>query len=168
MKKLLLALSLLCAAGASEAQTVSSRGFIHPGGLHTQSDFDRIKQQLADGNKKVTSAYEVLKSAAYAQSGAATYPVETIVRGGSGENYINAARGATIAYQNALRWKIEGNQACAKHAVDVLMKWCNTTKAISGSSDQCLAKGLYGYQFAQAAELMRDYEEWAPEDFAKF
>lgn len=168
MKKLLLALSLLCAAGASEAQTVSSRGFIHPGGLHTQSDFDRIKQQLADGNKKVTSAYEVLKSAVYAQSGAATYPSETIVRGGSGENYINAARGATIAYQNALRWKIEGNQACAKHAVDVLMKWCNTTKAISGTSDQCLAKGLYGYQFAQAAELMRDYEGWAPEDFAKF
>lgn len=169
MKRLIFSLAMAATFGAAAGQTQSDRGFIHPGGLHTQSDFDRIKQQLADGNKKVTAAYQVLKSAAYAQSGAATYPTETIVRGGGkGENYINAARGAAIAYQNALRWKIEGNEACAKHAVQVLMAWCNTTKNITGNSDQCLAKGLYGYQFAQAAELMRDYEGWSREDFSKF
>ncbi len=149
------------------AQT--ERGFRHPGGLYTQDDFDRVKQQIADGNSRVIAAHNVLKSAAYAQSSAGTSPVETIVRGGgSGENYINAARGATIAFQNALRWKIEGNKACANHAVDVLMRWCNTTKAVTGNSDQCLAYGLYGYQFAQAAELMRDYEGWKPEDFQAF
>ena len=147
----------------------TNRGFIHPGGLHTQADFDRIKQQLADKNSRVTQAYNKLKTAAYAQPSAATYPVETIVRGGgSGENYINAARGATIAYQNALRWKIEGNTACARHAVDVLMQWARTTKTIGGDSNYALAAGLYGYQFAQAAELMRDYEGWSGEDFATF
>lgn len=147
----------------------TQRGFRHPGGLHTQADFDRIKQQLADKNTKVVQAYNVLKSAEYAQSTAATYPVETIVRGGgSGENYINAARGATIAYQNGLRWKIEGNEACAKHAVDVLMKWARTTKNISGDSNYALASGLYGYQFAQAAELVRDYEGWKTADFELF
>ena len=151
----------------STAQT--ERGFRHPGGLYTQDDFDRVKQQIADGNSRVIAAHNVLRSAAYAQSSAGTNPVETIVRGGgSGENYINAARGATIAFQNALRWKIEGNKACANHAVDVLMRWCNTTKAVTGNSDQCLAYGLYGYQFAQAAELMRDYEGWKPEDFQAF
>ena len=145
------------------------RGFIHPGGLHTQADFDRVKAQLAAGNTKVKQAYAKLTSAAYAQSGVQTYPVETIVRGGgSGENYINAARGATMAYQNALRWKIGGTEANAKAAVRILMAWCNTTKAISGNSDQCLAVGLYGYQFAQAAELMRDYEGWSREDFDRF
>ncbi len=169
MKKTLLILAMSACFGMAAGQTNEDRGFIHPGGLHTQSDFDRIKQQLAAGNKKVTQAYNILKNAEYAQSTAATYPLETIVRGGgSGENYIQAARGATIAYQNALRWKIEGNEACAKHAVQVLMAWCNTTKNITGNSDQCLAKGLYGYQFAQAAELMRDYEGWKREDFAKF
>ena len=146
----------------------ADRGFRHPGGLHTQEDFDRIKQQLAEGNKKVTEAYNVLKNAAYSQPGVVSYPVETIVRGGSGENYINAARGATMAYQNALRWKIEGNTACAKNAVKILMAWANTTKAVSGTSDQCLAKGIYGYEFAQAAELMRDYEGWSAEDFNTF
>ena len=155
-------------AGNLGAAYDADRGFIHPGGLHTQADFDRIKQQLANGNAKVTAAMKVLREATYSQASCATYPTETIVRGGSGENYINAARGATIAYQNALRWKIDGTKANADHAVKVLMDWCNTTKAISGSSDACLACGLYGYQFAQAAELMRDYEGWKAEDFAKF
>ncbi|MBQ8968345.1 MAG: alginate lyase family protein [Bacteroidaceae bacterium] len=144
------------------------RGFIHPGGLHTQADFDRVKQLLADKNTAVTQAYNVLKTAAYSQSSVATNPVETIVRGGTGENYINAARGATMAYQNALRWKIDGTKANAQAAVRILMAWANTTKVVTGTSDAILAMGLYGYQFAQAAELMRDYEGWSQEDFRKF
>ena len=146
----------------------TERGFRHPGGMHTQQDFDRIKAQLAAGNATVKAAYNVLKSAAYAQPGVQTYPVESIVRGGTGENYINAARGATMAYQNALRWKIEDNEACAKAAVRILMAWANTTKQVTGTSDQCLAVGIYGYQFAQAAELMRDYEGWSRTDFETF
>lgn len=148
----------------------TDRGFRHPGALHTDEDFARIRRQLdaSTGNERVKAAYEVLKNAEYAQAGCATYPVETIVRGGTGENYINAARGATIAYQNALRWKIDGSEAHARHAVDVLMAWARTTKAIGGNSNYALAAGLYGYQFANAAELMRDYEGWAEEDFETF
>ena len=153
---------------AQDSDLVLDRGFVHPGGLHTEADFARVKAQLESGNTLVKQAYQKLTSAAYSQSSVQTYPVETIVRGGSGENYINAARGATMAYQNALRWKISGSVANAKAAVRILMAWANTTKAVSGSSDQCLAVGLYGYQFAQAAELMRDYSGWDPEDFATF
>ena len=80
-----------------------NRGFHHPGGLIRQEDFDRIKKQLEEENKKVTSAYDILKNAQYAQHNVVTYPSETIIRGGNGENYINAARGASIAFQNALR-----------------------------------------------------------------
>lgn len=147
----------------------TDRGFTHPGGLHTQADFDRVRRQLAEGNEKVKAAYEILKKAEYAQPGVQTWPVETIVRGGGvGENYINAARGATMAYQNALRWKIEDNKACADAAVRILMAWANTTKAIGGDSNYALAAGLYGYQFAQAAELMRDYEGWNRKEFNTF
>jgi len=145
------------------------RGFIHPGGLHTQADFDRVKAQLAAGNSKVKQAYQKLISAAYSQSSVQTTPLESIVRGGgSGENYINAARGATMAYQNALRWKIDGTRTNADAAVRILMSWAKTTKVITGNSDQCLAVGLYGYQFAQAAELMRDYDGWSTTDFEAF
>ena len=156
-------------SGITDEDYDTDRGFIHPGMLHTEADFARVRKQLADGDTKVTEAYNVLKAAAYAQSSANTYPVETIVRGGgTGENYINAARGATIAYQNALRWRIEGNKNCAKHAVEVLMAWANTCKYISGNSNWALAAGLYGYQFANAAELVRDYDGWNKEDFETF
>lgn len=146
-----------------------NRGFRHPGALHTQSDFERIRKQLDEGNSRVVEAYNVLKSAEYAQSYCPTYPVETIVRGGGvGENYINAARGATIAYQNALRWQIDGSRDHAQHAVDVLMQWARVTKGIGGDSNYALAAGLYGYAFANAAELVRDYDGWSPEDFKFF
>ena len=147
----------------------TERGFIHPGGLYTQEDFGRVKNKIEEGDEQILTAYNILKTAEYAQPNARTYPVEKIVRGGGvGENYINAARGATIAFQNALRWKIEGNLNCAQHAVEVLMSWAKTTKLVTGDSNYALATGLYGYQFAQAAEIMRDYEGWTGEDFEFF
>ena len=171
MKARILTLTLLLLPFTSNLvpALAQERGFIHPGGLHTQADFDRVKAQIAAKQTTVTKAWNKLKAAEYAQSGVQTYPVETIVRGGgSGENYINAARGATMAYQNALRWKIGGTAANAKAAVRILMAWCNATKAISGNSDQCLAVGLYGYQFAQASELMREYDGWKREELEAF
>lgn len=160
-------LTAMLAAGAQTYDT--NRGFLHPGGLHTQADFDRIKAQLAAGNPTVTAAFNVLRNAAYAQSDVQTYPVETIVRGGgNGENYINAARGATMAYQNALMWRITGEEAHAQAAVRVLMAWAGVTRHISGDSNYALAAGLYGYEFAQAAELVRDYSGWQADSFARF
>lgn len=158
MKKIYALLAtLLLTIGVTAQSYNTNRGFVHPGGLHTQEDFDRIKDLLAKGDPTITAAVKVLTQAAYAQSTAGTSPVQTIVRGGGkGENYINAARGATIAYQNALVWKITGNKANASHAINVLMQWANTTKGIGGDSNYALAAGLYGYQFAQAAELLRD------------
>ena len=125
-----------------------NRGFYHPGGIYVQKDFDRIKNQLEEKNEKVTLAYNILKKAAYTQSDAQTYPTETIVRGGNVENYLNAARGGSIAFQNALKWKIEGNELCAKHAIEVLMNWATTTKLVTGDTNHALATGLYGYEFA--------------------
>ncbi len=156
-------------AGSIAEAYDADRGFIHPGGLHTQADFDRVKAQLEAGNETVTEAWNLLKEADYSQSSVATYPVETIIRGGgTGENYINAARGATMAYQNALRWKIAGTEANAKAAVRILNAWAQTTTSVSGNSNYALAAGIYGYQFAQAAELVRDYEGWEAEDFEAF
>ena len=174
MKRLLLMLCIMfgisiCVSAQKDDGKSLNKGFIHPGGLHTQADFDRVRAQLAAGNPKVTQAYNVLKTAGYAQPGLESYPLHTIIRGGGvGENYITAARAATMAYQNGLRWKIEDNEACAKTAVKILMEWARTTKYVSGDSNAALAYGLYGYQFAQAAELVRDYAGWSREDFEEF
>ena len=147
----------------------TDHGFVHPGGLHTQEDFDRIKQLLADGDPHITAAYNALKNGEYAQSTIATWPVETIIRGGStGQNYMNVARGAAMAYQNALVYKIGGDKAHADAAVRILMAWARGNKYVGGDTNKSLASGIYGYQLANAAELVRDYEGWSREDFEEF
>jgi hypothetical protein len=67
--------------------------------------------------------------------------------------YVDAAR----AYQNALLWKITGNTANGNTARDILNAWASTLTTVSGNADRYLASGLYGYQLANAAELMRGY-----------
>ncbi len=147
----------------------TDRGFRHPGTLHTDEDFERVKALIAAKDPTVLAAYEKLKANEYSQSTVTTWPVERIVRGGGvGENYMNAARGAAMAYQNALRWKLSGDKAHADRAVYVLNAWASICKEVGGDTNQSLASGLYGYGFASAAELMRDYEGWNPEDFAAF
>ncbi len=171
MKKIILSLAAIFLSMAMNAQQTAyntDRGFVHPGGLHSQEDFDRVRAQIAAGNTRVTEAYEKLKTSGFADPNIGCTPQETVVRGGTGQNYMLAARDACAAYQNALRWKIEDNKDCADASVRILNAWARTTKTITGDSNLSLAAGLYGYQFAQAAELMRDYEGWEREDFEAF
>lgn len=146
-----------------------AQSFVHPGLLHTQEDFERMKDQLIANVPAVVQGYKNLQANEWSQSNVGTSPSVKIIRGGgSGENYINAARGAAAAYQNALRWKLSGNVAHAERAIYILNAWASVTKELGGDSNVSLASGLYGYAFANAAELMRDYEGWAPADFKKF
>lgn len=170
IRQTLLVLGLLVISVFSFAQSNynTDRGFVHPGCLHTNEDFDRIRKQLEDGNPTVVEGYNKLRLSPYASSSFITYPVETIIRGGgSGENYMNAARGGAAAYLNAVMWKITGNKAHANTAITILNKWAGVCTAIAGDSNYALAAGLYGYAFVNAAELMRDYEGWNAADQQK-
>ena len=149
--------------------TAGQQGFVHPGALVTQADIDRAKRLIfEEKNNYMVRAWEILCSNQYAQANSGSWPTPVVQRGLTGDNYMNAARGAAVAYQNALRWKISGDRAFADHAVETLMNWCNTTEAVTGNTNVSLAAGLYGYGFANAAELMRDYDGWKREDFERF
>lgn len=51
MKKIYALLAtLLLTIGVTAQSYNTNRGFVHPGGLHTQEDFDRIKDLLAKGS----------------------------------------------------------------------------------------------------------------------
>ena len=43
-----------------------------------------------------------------------------------------------------------------------------TLTEVAGDADRFLAAGIYGYQLANAAEIMRTYKGWAAADFATF
>lgn len=109
-------------------------------------------------------AWEHLESTRLAQTTWVPTPQEIIVRGANDalpENYGHAYRDAHSAYQLALRWIIGGNTSYADHAIGILDGWSSTLVDIDGSPDKYLAAGLYGYQFANAAELLRGYEGWS-------
>lgn len=150
-------------------EVTEDHGFVHPGGIVSQQDIDRAKQLLASGNERIKTAWDILCANEYSRADIETWPVETIVRGGSGsQNYMNVARGAAMAYQNALRWKIGGTRANADGAVRILMAWARGNRWVSGDTNLSLAAGIYGYELANAAELMRDYDGWSREDFEEF
>lgn len=147
----------------------ADHGFVHPGGIVTQQDIERVKLLLADGDTHVKKAWDILCANQYSQAGVQTWPTETVVRGGgSGENYMNVARGAAMAFQNALRWKIAGTRGNADTAVRILMAWARGNKQVGGDTNVSLAAGIYGYELANAAELMRDYDGWSHDDFEEF
>ncbi len=144
-------------------------GFVHPGGIVSQQDIDRAKQLLAEGNTRIKRAWEILCANEYSKANIATWPTPTVIRGGgSGQNYMNCARGAAMAYQNALRWKIGGTRENADAAVRIMMQWARECNGLGGDTNISLAAGIYGYEWANAAELMRDYEGWSREDFDTF
>src|SRR3954471_434085 len=98
-------------------------------------------------------------------------PAAAVYRGADGthpENYGQLYNDAGAAYALALRWKVSGDSAYADKSIQILNAWGSTLTTIGGTSDKFLAAGLYGYQLANAAEIMRTYAGWPAADFGRF
>ncbi|SDD08420.1 Alginate lyase [Variovorax sp. CF079] len=148
--------------------TSQARKFTHPGLLHTEADFERMRTKIAAGAQPWVDGWNALTSSSRAQLGRAPVPLATVVRGGDGENHRTMVEDMARAYQFALRWKVSGNTAYADLAVQYLDAWSSTMTALNGNSDRFLAAGIYGYQWANAAEMMRSYPGWSSEGVARF
>ncbi|UQZ37603.1 hypothetical protein C2I18_19625 [Paenibacillus sp. PK3_47] len=164
MKKLSLIMIILAlVAGISglpavtKAEAASAAPFSHPGLLHSQADFDRMKQMVNAGTQPYLDGWNQLIASPLSQAGWTPRATSTIIRGGTGDNVALLYNDVARAYQNALRWKISGSTANGDTARDILNAWSSTLTAVSGNADRYLASGLYGYELANAAELMRDY-----------
>lgn len=145
--------------------------FIHPGALHTADDFTRIKKYVNSKTTPWYTGWELLLNSSYAQSSYTSHAVSAIYRGDDGvhsQNYNLLYDDAAAMYQLAIRWKVSEDSTYADAAVDLLNSWGSTLKLIGGDPDQWLAAGIYGYQLANAAEIMRDYSGWSSTDFATF
>jgi len=144
--------------------------------LHTPEDFARIREKLAVNEEPWVSGYQRLITNSHTVlTWNGPHPTEFIIRGAATangrENYMNAARSVAAAYQKALVYRIgheDNARTYADQAVNILNRWANENKHLDGNSNVSLASGLYGYQFALAGELMRNYDGWDQEDFAKF
>ncbi|MEU1788396.1 alginate lyase family protein [Streptomyces sparsogenes] len=151
-------------AGAADAAPAT---FTHPGMLHAYGELNRAKVRVAAGDDPWLAGWNRLTANSHAQSGWKPNPQATIVRGGTGENYGILYNDIHAAYQNALRWKIAGTTAHGDTARDILNAWSAKLTTVTGNADRFLAAGIYGYQFANVAELMRGYSGFDLERFKK-
>lgn len=151
------------------AQIATSGDFAHPGLLHTQADFDRMAQKVAAQASPWYDSWNLLIANSHASLSWSPRPQQEIVRGGSGpQNYPVLYNDIAAAYACALRWRITGNPAYADKAVQIMNAWSQTLQVLGGDSNLDLSAGIYGYEFANAGEIMRGYVGWAAADFAAF
>jgi len=167
--------SMLKAAGAAGVAVTAATAppaiaadsaFAHPGLLHTQADLARMAAKVKAGAAPYTAGFAKLTANRHAQSGWTPNPQATVYRGaGSPQNYTTLYNDIHAAYQNGLRHHVSGDSAYADTAVAILNAWSAKLTSLEGSADRFLAAGLYGYQFANAAELVRDHPDF---DLSRF
>lgn len=132
-----------------------------------------MKAKVQAGSHPWIDSYNILIGNSSAQASFTPHAQPRIVRGtGSGdcatENYWYAMWDAAAAYQLSLRWQITGNNVYADTAINILNVWANTCTNVCGDSNYALGGGLYGYEFACAAENLRGYTNWSSVDFTRF
>lgn len=124
---------------------------------------------VATSQQPWLGGYNVLLNGRRANLNATPFPLEVVIRGVAGaENYGVMIVDMMRAYHLALRWHISGDEAYARDAVKFLNAWSSTLKELGGNSNLYLSSGLYGTQWANAAELMRNYPGWAQDDQVRF
>lgn len=134
---------------------------VHPGLLHTESDFARIRSFVDSGDEPWKTGWD--KLVARTNPNYTPNPQVTVCRGQTdvcSENYGILYRDVHSAYVNAVYWKVTGESAYADAAARTLDGWSSTLTEITGSTDLFLAAGIYGYQLANAAEILREYGPW--------
>lgn len=139
---------------------LSAAAITHPGLLHTEEDFQRIQDFVSNETEPQLTGFN--KLAEHADANYEHRATETICRGDGcdPQNYSVLYRDIAAAYANAVYWKITGEEANGDAAASILDGWSTTLTSLEGTADRFLASGIYGYQFANAVEIMRTYEKW--------
>ncbi|MEZ0295869.1 MAG: alginate lyase family protein, partial [Candidatus Methylacidiphilales bacterium] len=139
--------------------SASAQDFVHPGGLHTRADLDRMKAKVAAGEHPWIDGWNLLIKDPKAQN---TYRARPAPNMGSRQR---AQDDATAMYYNTLRWYISGDTSYADCAVRIANHWSATVSERPYGDD---LSGIPIGSFALAAEVLRIYPGWARADFDKF
>lgn len=158
MRQAFLSLCLVLIATASAA----AQAFVHPGGLHTQSDLDRMRSKVAAGEHPWIDDWNVLIRDPKSQSNYKAAPNAHMASRQRAQDDANAA------YLNALRWQISGDKTHADCAARILDAWAGTVNEKPSGPDQPGLSGIPIGSFAIAAELLRDYPGWPAANQARF
>ncbi|KAI2910645.1 hypothetical protein CBS147353_748 [Aspergillus niger] len=167
-------LAVASTARHGESSRVSNRdtsSFNHPGLLHTATDFSRIASKVSSNTEPWLTGWYKLTNSSNINLDYTPSPKTIVYRGADGthtENYPSLYKDIAAAYAMAIYWKVTGNTSYADVVVNILDEWSSTLTEISGTTDMYLAAGIYGYEFANVAEIMRTYSAWPSANLTRF
>jgi len=146
-------------SGPNSKQAITKvMAITHGGGiLHTEADYERMRVKVNAGTQPWKGSWDKLLASPHSSSTWTSKATATVIRGGTGDNVSLLYNDVAAAYQNALIWKVSGNTANGNKARDILNDWSSTLTSIGGNADRFLAVGIFGYQLANAGEMMRGY-----------
>jgi hypothetical protein len=147
----------LAAGGTATAAEAALLVASHPSALHTAGELSTAAGRVSARSQPWIGGWDRLVANGRSQSSWTPRPLQDVVRGGDGSNYGQMMGDIAAAYQNALRWRLTGSAAHGDTAVNILNAWSGTLRSVGGNADRFLASGIYGYEFANAAELVRDH-----------
>jgi len=142
----------------------TQRKFIHPGITYSQGDLDRMKAMVEARQEPFYSTYLKLMSSSYSQIGNGNYTPITSIAEGQFNNTIGSD--GRRAHDLALLYRLTGTRAYANDAVARLNRYNSLVNA-SSRGTAALDNGKL-YLLLEAAELLRDYDGWKPEDQEAF
>jgi hypothetical protein len=157
--------------GGSVGRAGAPTGFVHPGLLLRRDDIERMRDAVAAGMDPHASGWRRLQMESRAALGYQPHPFAIVTRtsGAEGAGNEELRDDANAAFFHAVQFAVTGEQAYAAKAIEILDAWSGTLTAIEGDADRFLAAGLYGYQLANAAELMRYTDaRWSAEGVSAF
>ena len=139
--------------------TTAEAGLVHPGALHTVDHLAAVKAGVDAGSTPYASAWSRLISDPRSRTDWTAAPAAVLRVGGEDVNYHDLLDDAHAAYQNALIWRVNGDEARARTACAILNAWSATLTSIVGAPSTHLASGIHGFVLANAAELVRDRDD---------
>ncbi|HEX5398748.1 MAG TPA: alginate lyase family protein [Verrucomicrobiae bacterium] len=137
--------------------------FVHPGGLLTTADLQRIKTNVLAGNHPWIDDWNRLLKDPEAQSN-----WRSDAHANMGFSRQRADRDAHAAYLNTLRWYVSGDTNCAECAVRICNAWSAKVNQVPSGSEIVGLGGITIFHFALAGELLRVYPGWKTADFNRY
>lgn len=149
---------------AVSTTAMAERTFNHPCITYTQGDLDRMKSMVVAKVEPYYSAFIELQNSKYSDLNQKPSNRGTQIKEGQFNGTVG--RDGRCAHDMAILWHITGDKAYADKAVEFLNAnsyYTNTSCRGTGPLDNGKV-----YLLIAAAELMRDYEGWLPEDQQRF
>lgn len=139
------------------------RKFVHPGGLHTIDDLNRMRDMVAAGQHPWIEGWDELLKDPLAQNTFVSRAFSNL-----GNSRQKASIEAHAAYLNTIRWYVSGDESYARCAINICNAWSAVVNQVPTKKEESGLDAIPIAEFAMTAEILRTCDLWEAKDFERF